>query len=341
MPRPQRRRPAAHVYTGRRMELDFVNADIHNIMQAHRRVGQVNIILADDVKGTVTMHLRDVPWDQALDVIAKAKGLGMQREGNLIRVAPQAVLEKELERRWRGRRRRSSCGRSRRGSSRSATPTARRSCRASARSCRRAATCRSTRAPTSSSSPTWRRNIALAEDLVTQPRHADAAGAHRGAHRRGDDQLHARHRHPVGRQHASTRPPPATRPASPSRRRWASPAAPPTRPPTSTACSSAQSGAASPNFAVNMPAAVGTGSGGALGLDARIAQRRLQHQPAPLVAGEHRQRAHHLGAEDHDARQHRGVDRAGHVDPDLGRVGAPAPTRCSSTPSSTSRSSRT
>ena len=90
------RRPR-HVYTGRRMELDFVNADIHNIMRLISEVGQVNIVLADDVKGTVTMHLRDVPWDQALDVIAKSKGLGIQREGNLIRVAPQAVLEKELE----------------------------------------------------------------------------------------------------------------------------------------------------------------------------------------------------------------------------------------------------
>jgi len=90
------RRPR-HVYSGRRMELDFVNADIHNIMRLISEVGQVNIVLADDVKGTVTMHLRDVPWDQALDVIAKSKGLGIQREGNLIRVAPQAVLEKELE----------------------------------------------------------------------------------------------------------------------------------------------------------------------------------------------------------------------------------------------------
>ncbi len=86
-----------HVYTGRRIELDFVNADIHNIMKFIAEVGQVNIILSDDVKGSVTMHLRDVPWDQALDVIAKAKGLGVQREGNLIRVAPQSVLEKELE----------------------------------------------------------------------------------------------------------------------------------------------------------------------------------------------------------------------------------------------------
>ena len=86
-----------HVYSGRRMDLDFVNADIHNIMRLISEVGQVNIVLADDVKGTVTMRLHDVPWDQALDVIAKSKGLGIQREGNLIRVAPQAVLEKELE----------------------------------------------------------------------------------------------------------------------------------------------------------------------------------------------------------------------------------------------------
>ncbi|HEX9103388.1 MAG TPA: type IV pilus secretin PilQ, partial [Polyangia bacterium] len=90
------RRPR-HVYTGRRMELDLVNGDIHNIMRLLADVGQVNIVLADDVKGTVTMHLKDVPWDQALDIIAKSKGLGIQREGNLIRVAPQAVLEKELE----------------------------------------------------------------------------------------------------------------------------------------------------------------------------------------------------------------------------------------------------
>ena len=82
-----------------------------------------------------------------------------------------------------------------------------------------------------------------------------------------------------------------------------------------------QSGAASPNFAVNLPAAVGTGSGGALGLTLGSLSGTRQHQPAPVGAGGHRQRAHRLGAEDHDARQHRGVDRAGHVDPDLGRVG--------------------
>ena len=55
------------------------------------------IVTADDVKGAVTIRMRDVPWDQALDVVLRAKGLGQVREGNLIRVAPQAVLDKEAE----------------------------------------------------------------------------------------------------------------------------------------------------------------------------------------------------------------------------------------------------
>lgn len=84
-------------FSGRRIDLDFKDADIGNILKLISDVGQVNIVAADDVKGTITIKLRDVPWDQALDVILRAKGLGMQREGNLIRVAPLAVLEKELE----------------------------------------------------------------------------------------------------------------------------------------------------------------------------------------------------------------------------------------------------
>jgi type IV pilus assembly protein PilQ len=97
LPRAGGNRARRHVYNGRRMDLDFVNADIHNILRLLSDVGQVNIVLGDDVKGNVTIRMRDVPWDQALDVILKSKGLGMQREGNLIRVAPQSVLEKEME----------------------------------------------------------------------------------------------------------------------------------------------------------------------------------------------------------------------------------------------------
>ncbi|MEM7609757.1 MAG: secretin N-terminal domain-containing protein, partial [Myxococcota bacterium] len=84
-------------YGGRRIDLDFKDADIHNILRLISEVGGVNVVTADDVSGTVTIRMRNVPWDQALDVILQAKGLGMVRRGNLIRVAPLATLEKERE----------------------------------------------------------------------------------------------------------------------------------------------------------------------------------------------------------------------------------------------------
>ena len=86
-----------HRFSGSHIDLDFKDADIHNILRLLADVGQVNIITSDEVKGTVTIRMRDTPWDQALDVILRTKGLGQVREGNLIRVAPQAVLEKEQE----------------------------------------------------------------------------------------------------------------------------------------------------------------------------------------------------------------------------------------------------
>jgi type IV pilus assembly protein PilQ len=84
-------------YTGRRIDLDFKDADIHNILRLLSEVGNVNVVTADDVSGSVTIKMRAVPWDQALDVILTSKGLGMVRRGNLIRVAPQTTLEKERE----------------------------------------------------------------------------------------------------------------------------------------------------------------------------------------------------------------------------------------------------
>jgi type IV pilus assembly protein PilQ len=84
-------------YRGRRIDLDFNNADIHNILRLLAEVGGVNIVTSDDVSGTVTIRMRNVPWDQALEVVLQAKGLGMVRRGNLIRVAPLSTLEKERE----------------------------------------------------------------------------------------------------------------------------------------------------------------------------------------------------------------------------------------------------
>jgi type IV pilus assembly protein PilQ len=85
-------------YSGRHIDLDFKDADIHNILRLLAEVGGVNIVTSDDVSGSVTIRMRDVPWDQALDVILQAKGLGSEKKlGNLIRVAPLEVLEKERE----------------------------------------------------------------------------------------------------------------------------------------------------------------------------------------------------------------------------------------------------
>lgn len=84
-------------WSGRRIDLDFKDADIHNILRLIAEVGGVNVVTSDAVSGTVTIRMRNVPWDQALDVILQAKGLGMVRRGNLIRVAPREDLEKERE----------------------------------------------------------------------------------------------------------------------------------------------------------------------------------------------------------------------------------------------------
>jgi type IV pilus assembly protein PilQ len=84
-------------YSGRMIDLDLKNADIHNVLRLLSEVGNVNIITADDVGGSITIKMKSVPWDQALDVILNAKGLGMVRRGNLLRVAPLGVLEKERE----------------------------------------------------------------------------------------------------------------------------------------------------------------------------------------------------------------------------------------------------
>ncbi|MBN1655561.1 MAG: type IV pilus secretin PilQ [Deltaproteobacteria bacterium] len=84
-------------FTGRRIDLDFKDADIHNILRLMSEIGNVNIVTSDDVSGSITIRMRNVPWDQALDVVLRAKGLGMVRRENLIRVAPLDKLEKERE----------------------------------------------------------------------------------------------------------------------------------------------------------------------------------------------------------------------------------------------------
>lgn len=73
-------------YVGRPIDLDVKGADIHDVCRLLADVGKINIILGDGVQGTVTLTMRHVPWDQVLDVVLAAKGLRVEREGNVILV---------------------------------------------------------------------------------------------------------------------------------------------------------------------------------------------------------------------------------------------------------------
>jgi type IV pilus assembly protein PilQ len=87
--------PAAGTYTGAPVSLDFKNMDILDALRTIAEVSNMNIVVADNVKGKITIRLENVPWDQALDLILDSKGLGKIERGNIIRVAPKSVLAKE------------------------------------------------------------------------------------------------------------------------------------------------------------------------------------------------------------------------------------------------------
>ncbi len=86
---------AKKVYKGQRISLDFKDADIHNVLRIIAEVSNLNIITSDEVKGKITLRLINVPWDQALDIILQTKGLGAKLEGNVLRIAPLAKLRAE------------------------------------------------------------------------------------------------------------------------------------------------------------------------------------------------------------------------------------------------------
>lgn len=81
------------IYTGRRVTLEFVDADIRKIFQLLAEVSNLNFLIGDDVTGTISIKLVNVPWDQALDVILEAKNLGMQRDGNIVQIRPKDKIK--------------------------------------------------------------------------------------------------------------------------------------------------------------------------------------------------------------------------------------------------------
>ncbi len=88
-------------FSGERLSLNFQNIEVRAVLQLIADFTGLNLVASDTVTGNVTLRLKNVPWDQAMDIILKSKGLAMRRAGNVIMVAPQeeiAAREKlELE----------------------------------------------------------------------------------------------------------------------------------------------------------------------------------------------------------------------------------------------------
>lgn len=84
-------------YSGRRVTLEFSDADIRKIFQLIAEVSNLNFLLADDVTGTISIKLVNVPWDQALDVILDTKNLGMVREGNIAQIKPKSKMQSQAD----------------------------------------------------------------------------------------------------------------------------------------------------------------------------------------------------------------------------------------------------
>ncbi len=79
-------------YTGERITLNFQDIDTRAVLQLLADASGQNIVVSDSVRGSVTLRLQNVPWDQALDIVLKTKGLGKRQEGNVIIVAPADEL---------------------------------------------------------------------------------------------------------------------------------------------------------------------------------------------------------------------------------------------------------
>jgi len=75
-------------YKGDKLSLNFQNVDVRSVLQVIADFTDFNIITSDSVQGNLTLRLKDVPWDQALDIILQAKGLDMRKNGNVIWIAP-------------------------------------------------------------------------------------------------------------------------------------------------------------------------------------------------------------------------------------------------------------
>jgi type IV pilus assembly protein PilQ len=90
---PEKAKTAATpIYKGNKLSLDFQNIDVRTVLQVLADFTGLNIVASDTVTGSITLRLKDVPWDQALDLILQAKGLDKRQVGNVVQIAPREEL---------------------------------------------------------------------------------------------------------------------------------------------------------------------------------------------------------------------------------------------------------
>ncbi|MFM8331252.1 MAG: type IV pilus secretin PilQ [Candidatus Methylumidiphilus sp.] len=85
----------AFAYSGEKLSLNFQDIPVRSVLQILGDFTNLNIVASDTVGGNVTLRLNDVPWDQALDLVLKAKSLGKRQEGNIIQILPMEELNRQ------------------------------------------------------------------------------------------------------------------------------------------------------------------------------------------------------------------------------------------------------
>lgn len=86
----------AFPYSGEKIDLNFQNVSVRSVLQILAEVAQLNLVVDDAVQGEITLRLKHVPWDQALDIVMKTRGLDKRQVGNVLLVAPaEDIAERE------------------------------------------------------------------------------------------------------------------------------------------------------------------------------------------------------------------------------------------------------
>jgi type IV pilus assembly protein PilQ len=85
-------------YTGERISLSLKDADIRDVIRVFAKLTGLNMVVDPEVRGSVTVELHDVPWDQAFELVLEVNGLGWERRGNVVVIARWATLDRRSRR---------------------------------------------------------------------------------------------------------------------------------------------------------------------------------------------------------------------------------------------------